>query len=716
MDPPDAAPRPLVLFGSENGALVEQARSALSAAGADLHVEATVEAVERAFAEQRPDAVVLALPGLHLDGFALCRRLRASASGTPPPPVLVVSERGEAADAAPAAAAGARLVGQPLRWPAIARHLVALAEATRRCAALERRVTLLEEAQRIAGVGTWSFTVGSDAMAWSDQTWCILGLDPASTKPSFDGFSFGVHPSDREAFLDALREAVQQERDFALSHRVVRPDGSLRYVESRGQARALPDGGGTRVLGTLVDVTTQQRRLERVRQLAHYDSLTGLLTRARFHERLRHACDAAARAGIRAALLCLDLDRFKIVNDSLGHAAGDRLLQHVAGVLAENVRDVDVVGRMSNEAEISRLGGDEFAVLLGAIERPEDAEAVAARILTALSEPVRIESQEFLATASIGIAIFPDDAPDAETLLRHADTALYHAKDAGRNNCRSYVQTARTWRRHRTTLEFDLRKAIAKDQLALVYQPRLRLDTGRIECVEALLRWSHPTLGMVPPGDFVRVAEETGMMADLGAWVLRKACAQIRAWTDAGLGEIRVSVNVSARQFVRGNLCDVVVQALRDARAQPHNLELELTESAFLSDTDSTALLVADLRAMGIRTALDDFGTGYSSLSYLSHLPLDVLKIDRCLVRDMHEDPTATTIVTAVIAVAHSLGLGVVAEGVTELAQARLLEERGCDEIQGFLLATALEPDACEAMIRNPPDLLAEPGTSEPAR
>jgi diguanylate cyclase (GGDEF)-like protein len=447
--------------------------------------------------------------------------------------------------------------------------------------------------------------------------------------------------------------------------------------------------------GTLQDVTEQQRSQEKIRQLAHFDGLTGLANRRRFMEQLQKASERSRHGDHKMALLYMDLDQFKRVNDTLGHSAGDELLRSVSQTLFDKVRVTDLVGRpsISEDPEISRLGGDEFAILLTKIRDRDDALLVAERILEALPTPVNVEGHEISTTGSIGIAIHPDDGEDVETLLKHADRALYHAKENGRNNFKFFTESLNSGAMKRLTMESRLRNAIENDQLRLHYQPRFDPTSDRLVAAEALMRWRDAELGQVSPREFIGIAEDTGLIEQMGAWALNEACSQSMRWQAAGQRPIPISVNVSTAQFRREGLIATLAEALETTGLDPSLLEIEITESLMLQDDEGTARLLREVRAMGIRVALDDFGTGYSSLSYLARYPLDLLKLDRSLVRDLSSDPHAQGIATAVISMAHVLGLRVVAEGVDQQGHLDFLKAQGCDEVQGFLLAKALEPD-----------------------
>jgi diguanylate cyclase (GGDEF)-like protein len=392
----------------------------------------------------------------------------------------------------------------------------------------------------------------------------------------------------------------------------------------------------------------------------------------------------ARRSGGRVAVMFLDLDRFKHVNDSLGHAAGNQLLAAVARRLRAS---------LGGDATVARLGGDEFAVLLPALDDVARAAGVAGAVLAAFARPFRAGRRELFVSPSIGVALWPDHGPDLDTLLKHADIAMYRAKAAGRNTFCVYDPAMSAGIRERLDLESRLHVAIEREELVLHYQPKVDLRTGRIVGVEALARWHHPTAGLLDPGRFIPLAEETGLIVALGEWVLAEACAQAVRWQAAGLPPLVVAVNVSARQFQHQRVPDVTAAILRATGLAPWLLEFEVTESLALEDPDRTAAMLTDLKEMGVRCAIDDFGTGYSGLSYLERFPIDALKIDKSFVQSIRPGRGAP-IVTAVVALAHSLGLRVVAEGVETRAQLDYLREVGCDEMQGYLFSGPLEAAA----------------------
>jgi diguanylate cyclase (GGDEF)-like protein len=440
------------------------------------------------------------------------------------------------------------------------------------------------------------------------------------------------------------------------------------------------------------------RMLDQVRELAYYDSLTGLPNRLSYKERLAYALEQASRNQKLVAAFFIDLDHFSRINDTLGHEVGDQLLRHVASRLRSCCRErEDEVGPAfaTLAPEVARLGGDEFTVIMPGLNDPQDAAKLARRIITSFAHPIRVGTHEIFINASIGIAIYPFDGEDLDTLLMHADTAMYKAKEQGGNSYQTYSKSMTTTALQRLTLENDLRRALDRSEFEVHYQPIVDAYTGTVVGAEALLRWRHPELGLLLPSEFIPIAEENGLIVPMGEWILQTACVQNRAWQDAGLPRIRVGVNLSSRQLNR-RLSETVSRALQLSGLEPRYLSLELTESVLVHHHKEGTEALHALRAMGLHLAVDDFGTGYSSFSYLKHFPLDTLKIDRSFIREIAIHPDDAAITTAIIAMGHALGLRVIAEGVETEAHLSLLQKQGCDEIQGYLVGRPVPADRFE--------------------
>ncbi|MRW92867.1 EAL domain-containing protein [Duganella sp. FT80W] len=476
-------------------------------------------------------------------------------------------------------------------------------------------------------------------------------------------------------------------------------DGQTHWFSTAGEPVFDREGSFTGYRGTGTEITERKLAEQRIQHIAHHDVLTGLPNRMLLQDRLSQAVALANRSGNSLWVMLIDLDRFKFVNDSMGHKAGDQLLKTVAHRLQESVRDSDTVARLS---------GDEFVAVL--TEYPDQALSpdVAQRIMQAVTQPVMLEGKEFFVTCSIGVAVYGSDGSSAQRLIEHADIAMYRAKKLGRNNTQFYEPTMNEEARERLRIESALRNALERREFVLHYQPQVDLQSGRVVGMEALLRWQHPELGMVAPQRFIGLAEETGMIVEIGAWVLRTACAQARQWQDAGHGALRVAVNLSPRQFSEPQLVNAITEVLEHTGLPPACLDIELTEGLFMHDVTQAVELLHKLKSLGLALSIDDFGTGYSSFSYLRHFPIDVLKIDRSFISDINEDDEAA-IVVSIIALAHNLKLRVIAEGVETETQVNYLRRHGCDEIQGYYFSRPLPVEEFEQLLRQGRDLQAMP-------
>jgi diguanylate cyclase (GGDEF)-like protein len=454
------------------------------------------------------------------------------------------------------------------------------------------------------------------------------------------------------------------------------------------------------IVGMITIVLLLGRNADALHRISYYDWLTGLPNRERFKSKLNDIIEKGTVRNKQTAVLFLDLDQFKYVNDTMGHSAGDKLLQTVAQRISSIIPP---------SSTLSRMGGDEFALMLTDVSKTEDIEKVAQQLIEALQEPLTIEGRDIYITSSIGIALFPQDGITTDVLMKNADSALYWAKDQGRNNYQFYTAPSDGMAVERLTMESMLRKALEKEELEVYYQPRVCAKTEHVVAVEALIRWNHPEKGSITPAQFIPLAEDTGLIVPLGEYVLRTACLQMKKWHDAGLPKLRVSVNLSPRQFRQKDLALVIQQILTETRLAPEHLELEITESAAMQNTGLSVLVLRILKDLGVKVSIDDFGTGYSSLSYLKKLPIDAIKIDRSFIVKVDSDTDDAAIASAIIALSHILGLKVTAEGVETKAQLDYLQTLGCDEIQGFLYGKAMPPSTFEEWVllhSSEPDLI----------
>jgi predicted signal transduction protein with EAL and GGDEF domain len=682
------------------------ARDALEEAGFAVAQAANGSEALQALEELSPSLILLDLNMPEVDGFTTCREIRRR-ERSDPTPILVLTAANDQESVDRAYEAGATDFSvKPVNWPLLAHRVRYLLRASRAFSDLRDSEVYLAKAQRIARLGSWQLDTETDEMHWSDETFRILALRKDEISPSLDALLDAVHPDDREQVRYQIVSALQTDKPFTVEHRVLLPGDVVRFVRQQGEARSTHRD--SRVTGTIQDVTERKAARDRIRKLANYDSLTGLANRRLFRERLQRALTVARSRRHLIGLLYLDLDRFKRINDTLGHSTGDELLVTVAERLRVNLRASDMVTRPGGRdfaVQLSRLGGDEFTILLSKLSGPEDAEHVARRILREVPKSIEVNGHDVSLTASLGIAIFPIDGQDVETLVKHADTAMYHAKERGGNGYQFFSESMNQTSLRKLRVESRLRRAIEQGELGLHYQPRVDLATRRVVGVEALVRLSDPELGTISPEEFIPIAEDTGLIIPMWEWVLRNACEQSRAWQDAGHSPLCLSVNVSARQFLHQDISHLVGQTLKRTRLDAKRLELELTESVMIEGGDHPIYVLKDLKRMGVRIALDDFGTGYSALSYVTRLPLDTLKIDRSFISDLGSDPSAAGVTKAVISLAHSLDMRVVAEGVDCETHLRFLEEHGCDEAQGFLFSEPLPPEELTRFLRSGPRL-----------
>jgi diguanylate cyclase (GGDEF)-like protein len=500
--------------------------------------------------------------------------------------------------------------------------------------------------------------------------------------------------SEQWAEHKALLEARQSFSDFVYRYRF---RGEMRYASVSGKPMFDAQGAFIGYRGIGKDITAQRENEARIHYLARNDELTGLANRSSLQEQLAHAIRQSQRHGRAIAVMFIDLDRFKNINDTLGHDVGDTLLREVGRRLNTCLRESDT---------LARWGGDEFVAMLEEVDSANDVALIARRVLETLALPYVVDEQEFVITASVGISAYPDDGQDAQTLLKAADIAMYRAKEAGKNNFQYYSPQMNVHSFERLTMEANLRRALERGEFLLHYQPKIDLRSGSIAGAEALIRWQHPDMGLVSPMQFIPLAEETGLIVPIGSWVLRTACAQARAWQDQGLPRMRMAVNISSRQFSQSGLLEEVMGVLEHTGLEPDLLELEITESMLMDDPQQTVKLLHQLKAIGIHLAIDDFGTGYSSLAYLKGFPVSSLKIDRSFVKDVPFDADDVAITLAIVGLAHNLRIRVTAEGVETEAQRAFLRRHGCDEIQGYLIARPLPVAEFEKLFTAPADTM----------
>jgi len=653
------------------------------------------------FQAVQPDIVLMDVEMPGLNGFEVCQQLRSLPCGKLVP-ILMATGQDDIDSVRQAYEAGATdFVTKPFNWQVLAhrlRYMVRASDTTEQLQELQKSESRLGNAQRIARLGNWEWNLKNNEIYWSEQLYQMLGTRRGVVKPSYRSFIRKLPRTERMEFqrwIHGMRHGNEGNQLRGWNHGIEKSDGSCLNVQHQAEVFYDDNGDATLVSGTVLDVTELKRAQDKILQLARFDSLTGLANRSVFRERVQLAMERAQRHGHLGAVLFLDLDNFKRINDTFGHGLGDQLLQEVARRLTDSVRSSDSVSdsklrKGTDNSLIARFGGDEFTVLLPDIGQVKDAEHVARRILDAIGLSINLSGHEVVVTPSIGIAIFPHHGEDVDSLLKNVDAAMYYVKHAGKNGYELFVKSMNVVAKRRLELESCLWRAIDDDELSLNYQPQVDLETGRIIGAEALLRWESAELGMVSPVEFIPIAEETGLISPIGEWVLREACRQVKAWRDEGLPEIRVAVNLSVRQFAKQSLEKLVYEVLTDTGLPVDCLELEITENMLMDDVDGSVDTLHKLKDLGVYLAIDDFGTGYSSLSYLKRFPIDRLKIDRSFITHVTTDPGDASVTQAIIAVAHNLGLSVTAEGVEEEAQLEFLRQHNCEEVQGYYFSRPL--------------------------
>jgi diguanylate cyclase (GGDEF)-like protein len=666
---------PLVLVADDDEMQRFLIAETLEAAG--FRVEVVVDglsAVKRAEA-LRPDVIILDVVMPTMDGFAVCRALRSSPIGDGLPIVMATGQDdlesiGRAYDAG-----ATDFIAKPINWTLLRHRIRYVYRAGNTLKQLKASETRLAEAQHIAQLGSWEWTADDKLVKCSSEVFKIFGMIEPSKDLPLARLLEPVQSDERSAFEAALHELKPEKPTLAGEFRLKSANADDRVIAVHACLDDEPANERLTVKGTFQDVTERRVAEAKLYRLAHYDSLTGLPNRSLFLDRMGQALQRARREGVDAATLCVDIYRFKDVNDSFGHQAGDRLLQEIATRLQSVVRGADTVARLS---------GDEFAIAQTGLMQPESAERLSHRLLSVLSKPFDVEGQEVFLEGCIGIAIGPHDASDAAQLLSKADMALHRAKADGPGVCAFFEGGMDDAFRSRKAIENDVRQALNSDWFELHYQPQLAVDSGAVIGVEALLRLRHPEKGLITPEAFIPIAEETGLIVPIGAWVLRTACHQAMVWRRSGGPPIRVAVNLSPIQFQERNLTETILAALDDSGLDPALLEVEITENILIRDTATVIDVLHKLKRLGVQIAMDDFGTGYSSLGYLQRFPFDRIKIDRSFINDIPDNPGSAAIVGAVIALSKRLGMATTAEGIETIDQLQFLRNEGCDEAQGY--------------------------------
>jgi len=688
---------PLVLVVDDDLAVRLLARETLIGSGFNVCEAANGQQALELFDASLPDIVLLdvIMPGL--DGFAVCSAIRESAGGRDTP-VLMMTGLDDMDSIESAYRAGATdFITKPINWHLLRYRVSYMLRAGGALEQLRESRAGLAHAQSLARIGSWEWDLTSGEIRCSEEVYRLCCPDGRrGGNPILDP----VHQLDRTLVQGQIDEVVARRGTAGFDYRIQLADEE-RSLHAEIAVVGDEKGDALTLTGTIQDITERKHAEEQIRLLAYYDALTGLPNRRFFQQQLEQALVFAGRNDRLLAVLFLDLDRFKLVNDTMGHGVGDLLLQDVAERLLRYVRRSDCLARGDEEAPqslVSRLGGDEFTIMLSDIEHFEDVAKVARRILEAVSLPYTLDGQEVFVSTSIGISLYPLDACTAGDLIKNADGAMYQAKEQGRNGYQIYDESMNARALERIVLESQLHKALKEEEFVVHYQPQVCLATGRIVGIEALVRWQSGEHGLVEPERFLPLAEDLGLVMAIDRWVLAQACRQHQRWLKAGLPPVTLAVNVSAQHFVKNELLPSVTAILRETGLDPALLELELTEGVLMDQTERTVKVLLALKELGVRLAIDDFGTGFSSLAYLKRFPLDALKIDRTFIHDVACDPDDAAITLATIEMAHALKLQVIAEGVEDEAQLDYLVEHGCDVYQGHFFSPPVAPEELPAL------------------
>ncbi len=691
-----------VLLIDDDRVICEVAAQMLSEEGFTVITAQTATLGLEAVAQHKPDLVLLDVVLPDLNGYQVCQQLRQMSQHLP---IIMLTGLDDNDSIVQAYEHGATdFFAKPIQWKLLGYRIHYILRASRTLEQLTHSEAALANAQRLAHLGSWEWYPEQDVTERSDEYYRIFGADKALLSPSMSAILPQIHIEDQVRVKKALDQAQKQGLPYQQEFRISAPHNGMRVLHEQARVFKTPAGNIDYIEGITQDITELVDAQKRIRSLAYYDNLTGLANRQLFRELLQHELQRALRQDAQCALLFIDLDRFKRINDTLGQPAGDLVLQTIGNRINSCIRGCDVAALHYEDdqklEQVARLGSDEFTVILTDIEQPEDAAQIVQRILEAIAQPIEGLGQEVLVSASIGIALGPQDGSDVETLIKNADLAMYAAKDKGRNTYQFFDKTMNDVVLDKFALENDLRKAIEQDQLELYFQPKINPITGEIVGAEVLLRWKHPQRGMVSPMTFIPIAEESGFIIELGTWVLQQACQINHDWQARGMTIVPLAINLSAANFNHPNLLPDIRRTLADLSLSPSFLVIELTEGILMTDAKETIETLTALKEMGIYLSVDDFGTGYSSLSYLKRFPLDELKIDKGFVQDIINDPNDAAITAAIIGLAQNLKLNVVAEGVETTEQADFLLRRGCNTMQGYLFAKPMPQREFEVLLQ----------------
>jgi len=694
--------RPLIMVVDDDFSARLQLRFTLENAGYEVVEAASGEEALSLFVQQPPALLFLDIIMPDIDGFETCRRLRQTVGGEHTPIVMVTGLE-DANTITSAFDAGATdFISKPINMLVLGyrvRYWLRSGSILNDLKISQQRVF---KAQEIARLGHWELHLDSGKFHISAQTPEQFGIDDVD---SYDSLFHQISPSERHQVRQLITEAQRDGKSFSLNYRIVLPDGQERIICNQGEVALDRKGQPAMIVGVVQDITELKQAEDQIRYLAFYDNLTGLANRTLFREHWATIQPQAARSGKKVAVLFIDLDHFKRINDTLGHPVGDKVLITVAERLKTVLRQSDIVSRARAEqtsSMISRLGGDEFTVLSANFSSLDHIANLAERITQNIEQPIFWNDQTIALSASVGISVYPDDSDDLDILLKNADTAMYEAKEQGRNNYKFFQRQMNDAAKARFRLANSLRRALQNNEFELYYQPQFCHKNKRLTGVEALIRWHDPEQGLVQPVQFLPFAEESGLIHSINDWVIVQACQQASAWVKADLFDgCRMAINISGQNVNFKKLSKRIMDVLAQTELAPQYLEIELTERVMMENTQEAIDALKQFKEMGVAIAIDDFGTGYSALSHLQLFPLTTLKIDKSFVQNISGQGNAVSLLNSIVGIAKSFNLKVIAEGVETPEQLQVLDTIKCDEFQGYLFSRPIPKEQFEQSLRS---------------
>ncbi|MBL7049119.1 MAG: EAL domain-containing protein [Nitrospira sp.] len=691
----------IVLVVDDDAAMRLLMREAMEQAGFDVKEAVNGREAVDVFSNIRPDIILMDVTMPEMDGFEALQKIRSLPAGEQVP-ILMVTGLDDYQSINKAYKYGATdFVVKPINWLILSYRVRYILRANKAIDDLSVSEEKLAQAQKIANFGNWDWDLSTNKLHFSDELYRIYNIEKGGFGGMFEDFMKLVNPDDREAVKIAYDDALQHKKQFSIEHRILMPEGEERILRQEGAVYVDSRNLVIRAAGTTQDITKSKQAEDKIKFLAYYDRLTGLPNRFLFKERLQKAISNAKRNKWNLSVIFINIDNFKSINDTFGHETGDKLLAEIAEKLKRCLRNSEEEASHRICDTVARFGADEFAIILEELSDLADAAVAARRIMEIVAEMIMCDDREFFLGSRVSLSVYPEDGETEDVLIRNAAAAMTRAKEQEPNTYHFFTTDLNTKAFARFALEASMRKALERSEFLLYYQPQINLETGKVAGMEALLRWQHPEMGIVSPVDFIPLAEDTGLIVPIGEWVIHEACRQISVWKHQGLPIQRVAVNLSALQFKHSGLIELIESALHKNTLNNEMLELEITESLLMENVEKGMQIIDRIHEMGIKLSIDDFGTGYSSLNYLKKFPINYLKIDRTFVRDVTESSDDAAIVTAIITMAHSLKLQVVAEGVETISQLEFLKENNCDLIQGFYISRPLPAIKMIDFLRN---------------